>query len=160
MGYISRTHGLKGGVVLSFSQDPIDEPQELFLEKESGKYIPMTIISWSARNDIAFVTFEGINHIDQASVLRGQTLYLPVSSFDKNPSVFHGELLVGYKVTDGQGEMLGKVTRYSSEGGRQLLLVGTEKGEIIIPADGPFITSIDHSKTEIRTELPEGFLDI
>ena len=160
VGYISRTHGLKGGVVLSFAQEPIEEPEELYMEQEAGKYIPLILTSWSARTDIAFVTFEGIDHIDQATALRGQTLYMPVSSSEKTATVFHGEALIGYEVIDDQGAILGKVSRYSAEGGRQLLLVATEKGEIIIPADGPFIVAVNHKNRKIRSDLPEGFLDI
>lgn len=159
-GYISRTHGLKGGVVVKFAQEPISEPNELFVEREDGSLEPLHVESWSTRPDLAFVTFVGVSQIDQAKALRGKAIYVPIEDTEGSTDGFHGEALIGYSVKDPSDNILGKVSRYSSEGGRQLLLVATAKGDIIIPADGPFLTKIHHRKKIIEVDLPDGFLDI
>ena len=160
-GYISRTHGLKGGVVLNFAQEPINEPSELYMQRGDGTFQALPVESWSARPDLAFVTFEGISNIDQAQALRGQTLYLPTEKGEAEHFEFHGEALIGFQIQDPSGQTLGSVSRYSAEGGRQLLLVSLpDKREIIIPADGPFLTRIDRRKKIIEADLPDGFLEI
>ena len=159
-GYISRTHGLKGGVVLNFAQEPINEPSELYIEREDGTFQALQVESWSARPDLAFVTFVGVSQIEQAKALRGKTIFVSLEDEEGHTNGFHGEALIGHSVKDLTGTILGKVGRYSSEGGRQLLLATTANGEIIIPADGPFITKIDHRKRIIEVDLPDGFLNI
>lgn len=160
VGYISRTHGLKGGVVLNYAQEPIDEPAELFLEHPDGSYEALAVESWSARPDLAFVSFAGIISFEQAQALRGKVVYLPLRKGEQTDGAFHGEALIGYRIEDSSGSIIGHVSRYSAEGGRQLLLVSTGRREIIIPSDGPFLTRIDHRKKIIVVDLPDGFLDI
>lgn len=160
VGYISRTHGLKGGVVLNYTQEPIDEPGELFLEQPDGSFEVLAVESWSARPDLAFVSFAGITSFEQAQALRGKVVCLPLRKGEQGEFTFHGEALIGYSIQDPSGNVLGQVSRYSAEGGRQLLLVATDRGEIIIPADGPFLTQINHRKRIIVADLPDGFLDI
>ncbi len=64
------------------------------------------------------------------------------------------------EVHDENAGSLGKVTGIVDAGTNKLLVIHEGDKEVLIPVNGPFITSINKSKKKISVDLPEGFLDI
>ena len=155
-----KTHGLKGEVTLNLSQDApeIAVKDVLIVEQKSG-LVPYFTESVSENGLKAFIKFEGVNTIDQSNELKGCSVFIDKS---KRPKLKRGEYyddeLTGFSVLDKAQGNLGKVTGIISQGLNRLLEVG-EQG-LLIPLNGPFITSVSKAKKKIEVELPEGFLDI
>lgn len=163
VGHVMKTHGLKGEVTISLDADaPVDweNLKTIFIEKKS-QLIPYFIESISVRNDKAFVKLEDVSNPEQAALLKGGSLYLPKESRPKLArGEFYSEEVIGFEVTDDELGVLGKIQDVEQAGPNRFLIIVYNEKEVMIPVNGPFITSINKSKKKINVSLPEGFLDI
>jgi 16S rRNA processing protein RimM len=159
IGYTMKTHGLKGELTLNLSADAPELSIGDTLMIEQVSLVPHFIENISGNGAKAFVKFEGVNSIEQATALKGCSIFIEKS---KRPKLKRGEFyddeLIGFQVVDSTHGDLGMVNQINTQGLNKLLEIG-EKG-ILIPLNGPFIQSISKSKKQIAVELPEGFLEI
>jgi 16S rRNA processing protein RimM len=161
IGYISKTHGLKGEVTAVFTEPiELDFVESIFIEMNSS-LVPYFIQSFSDRGDKAFLKFEDVNTAEQAASLKGSALYLSKSV---RPSLkrdeFYNDEVVGYMVEDETEGKLGLLKQVIQSGPSRLIEVDYHGKDVLIPVNGPFIKSINRSKKLIKVSLPEGFLSI
>ncbi len=158
-----RPHGLKGEVTISLDADaPVDwgNLKMIFIERKS-QLVPYFVESISVRNDKAFVKLDDVSTSEQASLLKGSSLYLPKESRPKlERGEFYNEDIIGFEVMDETHGPLGFVEDVEQAGPNRFLILSYMQKEIMIPVNGPFIKSINKSKKKISVSLPDGFLDI
>ncbi|MFZ2907493.1 MAG: ribosome maturation factor RimM [Cyclobacteriaceae bacterium] len=163
VGYIIKPHGLKGEVTISLDTEaPVDWEtlKTIFIEKKSH-LIPYFIQHISVRNDKAFVKLEEVDTPEMATLLKGGSLYLDKKTRPKPAKgAFYSEEVIGFDVVDNTLGVLGTVHDVEAAGPNRFLIIGYNKKEVMIPVNGPFITSINKSKKKISVSLPKGFLDI
>lgn len=161
IGYVAKTHGLKGEVTLMVTE-PVDfeSIESVFIELRDS-LVPHFVSSFSDRGDKVFVKFDDIDTPEKAASLKGGSLYLPK---DARPKLKRGEFyddeVVGFSVIDESLGELGEVTEVSSSGPNRLLTVNVKGKEVLIPINSPFVLSTNKTKKTIKVALPEGFLDI
>lgn len=163
VGYIIKPHGLKGGVTISLDADaPVDwENLKLIFVEKKSQLIPYFIESISVRNDKAFVKLDDVSTPEQASLLKGSSLYLSKESRPKlERGEFYNEDVIGFEVMDEIHGPLGFIEGVEQVGPNRFLILSYIQKEIMIPVNGPFIKSINKSKKKISVTLPDGFLDI
>jgi 16S rRNA processing protein RimM len=163
IGFVVKTHGLKGEVTISLDEDA---PQDLssihsiFLEKDK-RLVPYFIHSISNLGPKAFVKFEDVDSIEVAEKLIKQTVYLQKSARPKSGrGEFYNDEIIHFKVIDETAGSVGSIVEIMQAGPNRLLVVDHEGKEVLIPVNSPFITSINKSKKIVTVNLPEGFLDI
>lgn len=161
IGYISKTHGLKGEVTAVLTEPiELDAVETVFVDTKNS-LVPYFIESFSDRIDKVFIKFEDINTIEQAATLKGSTLYLNKSV---RPSLKRGEFyndeVVGFTVEDETEGTLGHIKQVIQSGPSRLLEIDYMGKDVLIPVNGPFIKSVNKSKKLIKVSLPEGFLSI
>jgi|SRR6185369_11698743 len=161
LGYISKTHGLKGEVTAVIEiETALEDTNSLFLDLK-GTLVPHFIERISGTASKPFIKFEGIESFDQASSLKGCSIYMLKSARAKlKRGEFYDDEIIGFEVKDKNLGLLGDVKEIQSQGPNKLFAIIQKGKEILIPIQGPFITSINKSKKLILVELPEGFLDI
>jgi 16S rRNA processing protein RimM len=161
IGYIAKTHGLKGEVTIVMSPEcpEIDELESLFVEINQN-LIPYFLQSVSIKGDKAYIKFEDVNSIDQANDLKGCSLYLKKAERVKlSRGEFYNDEVLDFEVADKEAGVIGTVKEIFESGPNRFLVLNGKK-EIMIPLNGPFIKSVNKSKKKISVELPDGFLDI
>ncbi|MFZ6001003.1 MAG: ribosome maturation factor RimM [Bacteroidota bacterium] len=162
IGYIAKTHGLKGEVTFVPSPECPDlaELSSFFIEQKSS-LVPYFIESVSARGDQAFVKLEDVNDQTSAGQLKGCSVYAPKSERAKLPrGEFYNDEVIGFEVNDTSLGTLGSVIEIEEAGPNRFLVLTYNSKEVMVPVNGPFIKSINKSRKQITVELPEGFLDI
>lgn len=163
VGFVMRAHGLKGEVTISLDVEaPVDweNLKTIFVDRKS-QLVPYFIESISVRNDKAFVKFDDVNTPELASSLKGSSLYLSKESRPKlERGEFYDEDIIGFEVFDDTHGPLGFVENVEHAGPNRFLILSYLQKEVMIPVNGPFITSINKSKKKISVSLPDGFLDI
>ena len=162
IGYVSKTHGLKGGVtiVLNDEAPSLEELTSLFIEVNK-QLVPYIIEEFSDRTDKAFIRFEDVTTPEQATALRGCSLFIPKSDRVKlGRGEFYDDEIVGFEVEDVSLGFLGTVREVAQMGPNRLIAVDGVHKEILIPVNGPFIKALNKSKKKFTVDLPEGFLDI
>ncbi len=161
IGYVSKTHGLQGEVTIVLLPECPDltNVRHLFAG-DSSALVPHFIETISFKGDKAFVRFEDVTGIDQASAMKGLSLYLPKVDRPKlAKGEFYNDEVVGFDVVEGSTS-LGAVMGIVEAGPNRYLSVDHGGKEVLIPVNGPFIKSVNKSKKRVTVELPEGFLDI
>lgn len=163
IGFVLRTHGLKGEVTLSLSDDAqvdLESVKSLFLEQDN-RLVPFFIDSISVQGNKALVRFEDVTAIDDASKLVKQSVYLEKSKRRKSGrGEFYDDEIIGFEIVDETIGSLGVIGGVMQAGPNRLLVVDYEGKEVLIPVNGPFITNIDKRKKSVSVQLPDGFLDI
>lgn len=161
IGYICKAHGLKGEVTVVLTEPvDLDELESVFIEVK-GNLVPYFIQTFSERPDKAFIKFEEVNSIEQANTIKGCALYLNKST---RPSLkrgsFYNDEVEGFMVSDELHGELGTISEVLQTGPNRFLQLIYQGKEVLIPVNGPFITSVNKSKKLIKVSLPDGFLDI
>ena len=164
VGFVLKTHGLKGEVTVSLdgynAPDELGTMQSMFLEKNK-RLVPFFIESISVRGTKAFVKFEDVNSIEDASKLVGQSIYLQKSERPKaRRGEFYDDEVIGFSVTDQEVGPLGNIVEIIQAGLNKLLVLDYSGKEILIPVNSPFIVQVNKSKKTLTVNLPDGFLDI
>ena len=166
LGYIVKTHGLKGEVTVSLNEYSaadlvsIQEEYPLFIEF-NNRLVPYFIDSISEGGTKAFVKFQDVNTIEEASKLVKRSLHLQKAARPKSQrgEVYDDEV-INFSVTDESLGPLGNIVEVVQAGLNRLLVIDREGKEVMIPINSPFIKRINKSKKVITVSLPEGFLDI
>lgn len=162
IGYVARTHGLKGEVTIVLGQECPDltSAKSILLER-NNQLIPFIIETVSIKADKSFLKLEDIHSIDEAQALKGSSLYLPRKERPKLPKgEFYNDEVIGYEVIDESTGILGAVHDVFEQGANRHLIIYRDAKEIMIPVTGPFITGINKTKKNISVDLPDGFLEI
>jgi len=165
VGRVVKPHGLKGEVVVrSFGLDAaaLSQLGTVRLVRENGTFVAQAKIE-SARSHGTelLVRFSSAHDPDQAGELRGLWLEADRSALpEAGPGqIYHYDLL-GLAVFEEGGHALGRVRDIVTTGANQVLVVGGETGEILIPYHPGTIVGWDPAASKIFVRLPEGLLDI
>ncbi len=158
VGYISKTHGLRGEVTAILeSEIEFEEMNSLYLEF-NGALVPYFVEKVSGKPDKPFLKFENVNSLESAAMLKGCSLYLSKLNRPKlKRGQFYDDEVFDFEVIDKNLGTLGRVKEVQHQGANRLLVIAG-KVEILIPVDAPFIKSLNKSEKKIRLELPEGYL--
>lgn len=166
IGYVVKTHGLKGEVTISLIEYSVDElasvlkAQPLFIDINK-QLVPYFIQSIVPSGTKAIVKFDDVNSLEEAAKLTKRSLYLSKEVRPKSKrGEFYDDEIIDFNVTDEELGSLGKIVEVVQAGPNRLLALEHNGREVLIPVNSPFITSINKSKKVVTVNLPEGFLDI
>lgn len=161
IGYIQRTHGLKGELTVVLDSALPETALESVFVEESNRLVPYFLKNLSVQGSKGLISFEDVDDVDHARKLVGRALYLQKTLRPRlQRGEFYDDELVGCSVTDEVMGTLGTVTSVVEAGPNKLLALEYESREILIPLNGPFIKTVNKSKRTIAVALPEGFLEI
>lgn len=164
LGYIVKTHGIKGQVVAFFDVDFPEDYEDLesvFLEQQ-GRLVPFFIDNMEAQQKGRFIIkFEDINTIEQAEKLRNTALYLPLDELpelEEDQFYFHD--VIGYTVVDANHGDLGIVKEFYDLPQQQLMAMEYMGQEMLIPVIDEIFLRADHDTKKLHINLPEGLLEV
>ena len=151
-GQIVSTHGVRGELkIMPWADDP-----EFLLDFDTiylgGK--PCRVVSSRVQKTCVLMKLEGIDDVDAAARLRGQTVCIRREDAQLPEGAMFIADLIGLKVLCGD-ETIGKVTEILQRPGNDVYVV---KGahEYLIPAVPEFILERDPDEGYIRVRLIEG----
>lgn len=166
IGYVVKTHGLKGEVTIAINGysveelDSIRDSHPLFIEIDK-RLVPYFIQSISTSGNKAIVKLDDVHSVEDASKLVKRSLFLPKNIRPKTQrGEFYDDEIVDFTVTDEELGPLGRIIDVIQAGPNRLLVLERDGKEVLIPVSSPFIKRINKSKKLITVSLPEGFLDI
>jgi 16S rRNA processing protein RimM len=163
LGYISKTVGNKGELLMIFDVDDVKRYKKLesvFVEINK-ELVPFFITAIELRGNGAKVSFDGVNTTERAEQITGTSLYLPLSFLPplKGKKFYYHEVL-GFKVNDKNHGDIGIIENILDYPTQALFQIKKENKEILIPVKEEFIISIDRSAKAIAVNAPEGLIDI
>ncbi|MBU2884877.1 ribosome maturation factor RimM [Gilvimarinus agarilyticus] len=162
LGYVIKTHGLKGEVQFFLDVDAPSEYQDLesVLVKQGNALIPFFLDHIQINSKKSIAKIEDIDSIEEANKLVGCELYLPLSNLPDLPNgQYYYHQLVGLTLVN-QGKELGIVDSVYEIAPQNLLSITHQGKEIMIPINDQIIESVDFEKNIILAKLPEGLLEV
>ncbi len=161
---IVRTRGNRGEVLADILTDFPERFQRLkavWLEfPDQHRETAIIETTWPHKGRQVF-RFAGIESISEAERLRGTWVLV-----DRREAVpleegeYYDHDLVGCRVVDKAGVVLGTVREILKAAGNAVLIVDGPRGEILIPAVAEFCRHISTAEKSIVVDLPEGLLDL
>ena len=160
IGTITRTHGVRGEVSLSFTDDVWDRADADYLVlRIDGILVPFFMEEYRFRSDTtALVKFQDYDSAEAAKEFCGCDVYFPhaLTPSPEEDGEYTWRYFTGFRVVDKQAGELGEIT-YVDDSTQNVLF---HVGEHLIPAVESFISDIDHQARIITMQLPEGLLEL
>lgn len=164
LGYIVRTHGTSGNVVMFLDVDYPEDYEELdsvYVEIK-GELVPYFISKFNLQKQSnAIVTFEDVDTIEKAQALVGSSLYLSLDDLQElGEEEFYYHEIKGFTVVDARDGVLGIVKEVYALNGQDLIAMGYKGVEVLIPTSEEIVSKADKEKKELYVNLPEGLLEV
>jgi 16S rRNA processing protein RimM len=164
LGKITKTHGLKGEVIVWLDVDFPEEYEEMdsvFLDVK-GELVPYFFEELQLKGKKSIAKFENINTFEAAQAIVNLDMYLPLDTLpDLDDDQFYYHDVIGYKVFDeNSNQMLGEVKAIYEAVQQDLIAVMFEGKEILIPIADSIVLRADHTEKQIVVSLPDGLLDV
>ncbi|HLW20899.1 MAG TPA: ribosome maturation factor RimM [Cyclobacteriaceae bacterium] len=164
LGYIAKVHGLHGELTVvldvDFPEDYVDI-EHVFVAQDS-RLVPYFLEHFALQpNQKALAKFEGFDSIDEASVLVGSELYLPLEDLPElREDQFYFHELIGFTVYDELHGELGDVKHIYDLQTQDLIGLEYKGREILIPIKDEIILKVDKAEKKVFCQLPNGLLEI
>ena len=164
LGYIVRTHGTSGNVVIFLDVDYPEEYDDLdsvYVEIK-GELVPYFISNFNLQKQgNAIVSFEDVNTIEKAQALVGSSLFLSLDELDElGEEEFYYHEIKGYTVVDETKGELGIVREVYSLNGQDLIAMDYLGNEVLIPTVADIVLRADKENKRLIVNLPEGLLEV
>jgi len=166
LGYIVKTHGLKGEVQIYLDVDSPREYQNLesVFVLQGQQLVPFFIESMSNLNGAkAIVGFEDVESLESAQALKGSELYLPLEALPKlSDKEFYLHEIIGFDLNDAMTDSgIGKIDNVIESGPQLLFSVITDKEvEVLIPYTESLLVKLDRENRIITLNVPDGLIDV
>ena len=161
IGYISKTHGLKGHVILRVGEDldiNSEEITALFLELNASQ-VPYFIEECRANNVGYIVKLEGINAVEESKKMVGKKAFALVDFIIENENPLNE--FIGYTVIDNVLGNIGNITAIDDKTNNVVAQILHPSGkEIMLPFNDDLIDEIDDDARTIRFNSPEGLIEM
>jgi 16S rRNA processing protein RimM len=163
LGKITKTHGLKGEVVLwldvDFPED-YDDLESVFLDVK-GELVPFFMESYRPSGNRAIVHFEDIDTLEKAEELVNLEAYLPLNELPElEDDQFYYHEITGFKVVDKALGELGVVQTVHAMQAQDLLVMNYKNCEVLIPVIPEIVLEADKKAKILNVNLPEGLLEV
>ena len=160
IGYISKTHGLKGHVILRLNElVNIDENiKSIFLEL-NGSQVPYFIEECRPNNAGYILKLETIDVVETSKKLIGKKAFA-LSDFILEEEESLNEF-IGYTIIDSKLGNVGIISDVDEKTDNVIIKVVHPSGkEIILPFNNDFIIEIDDDLKTIEFNAPEGLIEM
>lgn len=175
VGKVKDAHGLRGDLyVLIFSGDISWLPKMKSFglgalpdrgTEVSPEAVSATFMVASAKpfKQGLIIKAQDIADRTAAEKVRGQGFYVPADFFVSDPEEDDGIYLAEiehFTVELENGDVVGPIIGFASNGAQDLLVVKTATGEAEIPFVEAFLVDIERDRKVVVMDLPEGLLDL
>lgn len=164
VGYISKTRGLKGDLIVYLD---VDEPEryegmDSILIELQNQLVPYLVSEFHLEGKKAVMHLEDVDHIDEAASFTGSKLFLPLELLPPlEEGQFYYHDVIGYAIVDQKLGKLGKIKAiYDGVGNQDLIGMLYQGKEVLIPIVDNIVLKANPDTQELEVDLPEGLLDI
>jgi 16S rRNA processing protein RimM len=164
VGRIARAHGIRGQVVVDvetdFPRQRFLPGAELFVSRPGGvEALNVTTVRFQQERPV--LGFSGIDTMNAASALSGLELRVRLESLAPlPPGTFYRHDLVGCVVVTTDGARVGVVQGVEGTMSGSRLVVGTARGDLLVPLAAEICTSVDLGAKKVVIAPPEGLLEL
>jgi 16S rRNA processing protein RimM len=146
VGRFRSSHGLKGEI--SMDPERLRKGKQIYAGKE---HRPLVINNVRSKDKLLLLTLEGYTDCDQVNTMRNLLVYVCTESLPSLPKdQYYFHQLVGLKVIDDTGALLGQLEEVLETGANDVYVVRSPSGqEVLLPAIDSVILKIDLERGEM-----------
>ena len=164
VGFIARTHGNKGQVILNSESDfpelRFREGAALYARVGAGPIERLDVTSARFQQGRPILGLAGFATIDDAERLSGAELRVPATEQLPLPEgTYYHHQLIGCEVVIRDGTSLGRVSDVQGTGDATRLVVRGRRAEVLIPL-AKEICEVDVAAKRILVTPPAGLLEV
>ncbi|HNW51606.1 MAG TPA: ribosome maturation factor RimM [Prolixibacteraceae bacterium] len=163
IGFVKKTHGVKGEVQIAFQEgldEIVEELEYLFFEVE-GLLVPFFIDSiFSIGANSAIILFETLDSKEKANEFTGCKLFIEKEWLAENDIPFSPQLLVGFTLIDPSKGKIGKITHVDDYGGNFVITVLHKRKEILVPLNEDLIHQFNPKELTLTIECHDDLFDL
>jgi 16S rRNA processing protein RimM len=162
-GFIKKTHGLSGDVMISFDEgmDGIFEEIEFIYIEIEGLLVPFFIDEFSVRSSITGnLKFANTNTQERAKPLVGCPIFIEREWIEHDDDGFNPMALKGFQVVDTVLGAIGVILDIEDYSGNYVLNVRHLNREVLIPLNEELIHSINWETQTLVMDCPNGLIDL
>ena len=153
---VLKSNGTAGELIFGFREYvpediSITEPVFIYFD---GLPVPFFISSYQIKGNRAYVTLNDIHTLEDAEEIAGKGVFVDYSFEEEDEDGITS--VIGWTLTDAEGEIIGKIVDYEDIPGNPCLYVETKDGQAMVPFHEELILSVDYDKEFLSMELPEG----
>lgn len=160
IGCITRTHGIRGEVSMTFTDDVWDRAEADYLVlRIDGILVPFFLEEYRFRsNTVALLKFQGYDTGEQARELCGCDVFFPHALTPERgeEEEYTWRYFTGFRVVEASEGCLGVIDAVDDSTANVLFSVAGK----LIPAVEEFIEKVDHKERVVYMTLPEGLLGL
>lgn len=157
LGYFSKTHGVKGQLLLRADHDfDAQGTRALFVDQE-GSRAPYFVVELRAGSSGYLVELEEVNSVENARALVGKAVYIEAALLiaeEEEPD------FTGFELVDAQYGSLGTILELSDNGAQVLASLRHGDKEVILPLVEAFIERVDEEQKKIFYTAPDGLISL
>ncbi|NNF01343.1 MAG: 16S rRNA processing protein RimM [Bacteroidia bacterium] len=148
--------------ILIDADDPSDyDGLDFILIEVNNSLIPFELLEFSVKRNNAQALLSGIDNYDQALVLKGAEVFLPLEALPKLSSKdFYLHEIKGFEILDVKSGSLGKIVDVFDLPQHTVASVIIREKEVLIPLRKDLIQKIDRAEKSILIDLPDGLVDM
>ncbi len=156
IGYFSKTHGLKGHLLLFTSVDlEIEQIKAVFIEI-GGSQAPYFVEEIKPFTNGFLVKLESVNSVEEANKLKNKTIFA-----DKKLVYEEEEFeFLNFTLFDLEKGEIGLIEEFIDTPGNPILKIMKGDKEILLPFSEDFIEAVKKKEKQLIYRAPEGLLEI
>ena len=164
LGTVVAKYSFKGEVLIKLDTDDPKAYLSLpsFLVDEDSRLIPyFTTKVQLHKTQLLRVSIEDISSDQEANILIGKSLYLPLDQLPKlADDQFYYHEIIGFEVIDSLQGSIGTIIGVNDRSSQVLLEVEYNRRQILIPLVEELIQQLDKQQKQLYLTIPEGLLDL
>jgi 16S rRNA processing protein RimM len=166
IGFIKKTHGLKGELKIAVEEpfeDLLFQAERIFIEQKGGK-VPYFIESIRGGGEL-IVKFEDVGNKEAAMPLQSRPVFLPTAEVPEEAllpidpvTIYAG--LEGYALIDQTLGEIGTIESIIATPQQELAVLTYQGREVLAPLNERFVQTIDRDARQVKGDFPEGLFDL
>lgn len=165
LGKITSVHGVRGEVKIYSFTDPIDNLLDYprWTLKRDGEVRQMELVSGRLQGKVLVAKLKGLDDREVARTLAGFDICVPREQLpDLEDGEFYWYQLIGLKVIDLQGQLLGRLDHLLETGANDVMVVKPCPGSLddrerLLPYTEQCVQQIDLAAGEMRVDWDADF---
>ncbi len=163
IGFIRKTHGIHGEVVLEFDEQyeySVEDAERFFIELD-GLLVPFFVADEGLRfrsGKTANVKFDWVDTESYAKRLVGKEAYLYLEEIVDEP-VQNESVLKGFRLFDSERGLIGTIEEVDDYSGNVVLTVTFNGRELLISYNDELLVDLNAEQKIITLQLPEGLIE-
>ncbi len=160
IGRVVKPHGVKGKVKVEYYGENLQGLSlyhEIFIEDEKGRPEAYKVLEAIPQPPRLILRLKGIDKIEEVAPLMGREIFVEREALlGLGEGEYYWVDILGIEVETQEGKRIGKVKEIFPTGANDVYVVEGRRGEILLPATGEVIQSIDIKKRMMKVVRKEG----